>query len=38
MFGFALIACFGLNNLRFEWGVLTEKNTMSPVFGLFNGE
>jgi hypothetical protein len=38
MLGFALIACFGLNNLRFEGSVLTEKNTVNPVFGLFNGE
>jgi len=38
MFGFALIACFRLNNLRFEGSVLTEQNTVSPVLGLFNGE
>jgi hypothetical protein len=38
MFEFALIACFGLNNLWFERSVLTKKNTVSPVFGLFDGE
>jgi hypothetical protein len=38
MFGFALIACFGLNNLGFERSVATKQHSMGPMFGLFNGE
>jgi hypothetical protein len=39
MLGFTgVVALFRLYNLRFEGSVLTEKNTMGPVFGFFNGE